>query len=133
MAQAARRQPDAESARPDREPQGREELDRLAVDAGVERAGGGHLELLRRPRSPRRLAASRPVEHDDAEPSTVEGGAGPRRARPRAGVPSVFPSEVGWRSGTLRREDACPGGGPDACPPRKSLAQVVVRQPVSEA
>ena len=51
--------PDPESTRPDDEAERRVEVDRLAVDSGVDGRGGVHLELRRGPRPPRAAAGGR--------------------------------------------------------------------------
>jgi hypothetical protein len=80
--------PDPERTRRDDELKGRSELDRLAVDSGVHRRGGAHLETRRGPRSPRPLAGVRPVEDDDPELPAVERRPrpGPARGIERVGV-----------------------------------------------
>ena len=70
--------PHAEGLRPDRELERRRQLDRLAVDPGVEGSGAAHLEPRRRPRPAGAAAGARRVEDEDPEPAAVE-------RRPRAG------------------------------------------------
>ena len=64
------------------------EVDRLAVDSGVDGRGGGHLELASRSTSARRSGRRRRVEDEDAELSAVErrSGAGRTRRVERVGV-----------------------------------------------
>jgi pimeloyl-ACP methyl ester carboxylesterase len=85
----ARGDPDPQRCRPDSEPQRRAEVHRLAVDPGVHRCRGIHLQPRRGPGSPWRVrAVAGCVEDDDAELAAVHSrtGSSDQRAISRAFV-----------------------------------------------
>jgi len=85
----ARGDPDPERGRPDGEHQRRTEFHRLAINPGVHRSRGTHLQTRRAPSLPwcERAVAGR-VDDDDAEPAAAErrAGAAGQRTIKRIGV-----------------------------------------------
>jgi hypothetical protein len=85
----ARGDPDAQRPPPDGEPQRRPQLHRLAIDSGVHRCRGAHLQAWRAPGPPGRAGAlAGYIENDDPELAGVErwAGANGRRRIQRVGV-----------------------------------------------
>jgi len=126
-ARVSGRDPDPELSGPDGEQEWRIEVDRLAVDAGMDLSGAVDLELRCRPPPSQARFGGGPVEDDDAESAAVEGRTGAGSTRRLEGVGVVRDEHDGgiWWARPKSSKSSSPNAG--ALGPSTSAAVCATR------